>query len=73
MNQKEEKEFRIIAQQIRLIKGINRDIEISKEMGSPFMVKQYEHLKKEYVKNLFKMLAENYQIPIPTIAKKEAA
>lgn len=68
-----EKEFRIIAQQIRLIKGINRDIEISKELGSPFMVKQYEHLKKEYVQNLFKMLEENYQISVPKNRKGKKA
>lgn len=46
MNKKEENEFRVIAQQIKLIKGINRDIEISKELNEPFMIRQYEYLKK---------------------------
>lgn len=62
-----------IVNQLSLINDINKDIAISKEINSKLMVRQYEHLKKQYVKKLYKMLAENYQIPIPTIAKKEAA
>ena len=68
-----------ILNQLSLIEDINKDILVSQELKSPLMVKQYEHLKKQYVKNLFKMLEENYQIPIPTSAtastetKKEAA
>lgn len=69
MVKREEKEFKIIAQQIKLIKGINRDIEISKELKEPLMVRQYEHLKREYTKNLLKMLAD-LELPIQM---KEAA
>ena len=69
-----EKEISIsdkILDQLEMIQKINRLIEISKEMNSDLMVRQHEHLKKEYTKNLFKMLAESYQITIPTL--KEAA
>ena len=60
-----------ILDQLEMIEKINQLIEISKKMESPLMVRQHEHLKKEYTKNLFKMLKESYQITIPVI--KEAA
>ena len=60
-----------ILDQLDSIEQINQLIEISKKMKSPLMVRQHEHLKKEYTQNLFKMLQESYQIKIPTL--KEAA
>lgn len=62
-----------ILNQLELIDGINNMLNMSKEDNDSLGVRQYEHLKKQYVQNLYKMLAENYQIPIPTIPKKEAA
>ena len=51
-----------ILNQLELVEDINKDIESSKIVGSKLMIKQYEHLKKQYTKNLRKMLAEDYQI-----------
>lgn len=62
-----------ILNQLELIDGINSMLNMSQEDNDSLGVRQYEHLKKQYVQNLYKMLAENYQIPIPTITKKEAA
>ena len=61
-----------ILDQLSLIADTNKMIDSSKKVESPLMVRQYEHLKKELTKNLFKMLQESYQIKIPTV-KKEAA
>ena len=60
-----------INSQLDLIAGINELIDLGKKRNSQLMVRQYEHLKKEYTKNLFVMLKESYQITIPVI--KEAA
>ncbi len=62
-----------ILDQLKIIQDTNRMIEISKEMSSSLMVRQYEHLKKELTKNLFEMLEKSYQITIPIVSKKEAA
>ncbi len=62
---------RILAQ-LKLIADTNKLIESGKRRNSKLMVRQYEHLKKQYTKNLFDMLKESYQITIPVI-KKEAA
>jgi len=62
-----------ILDQLKIIQDTNRMIEVSKEMSSPLMVRQYEHLKKELTKNLFEMLEKSYQITIPIAPKKEAA
>ncbi|MBI5916154.1 MAG: hypothetical protein HY842_12330 [Bacteroidetes bacterium] len=52
-----------------LIDGANESIELSRETGSEFLVKQYLHLKKKYLDELSAVLAEfNVQIEI-----KEAA
>lgn len=61
-----------IANQLALIDDINNDIASSKKVGSKLMIRQYEHLKKQYVNNLYKMLAENYQIPMPKLEKEAA-
>lgn len=61
-----------ILNQLSLIEDLNKDILSSKESKRPLMIKQYEHLKKKYVKNLFQMLAENYQIPIPAAKVNKA-
>jgi len=63
----------VILDQLKIIQDTNRMIEISKEMSSSLMVRQYEHLKKELTKNLFEMLEKSYQITIPIVSKKEAA
>ena len=62
----------IIANQLELIDAINRMLESSRRIDSKLEVRQYEHLKKQYVNNLYKMLAENYQIPIPVLVKETA-
>lgn len=56
-----------ILDQLEMIENINKLIEISKKMNSELMIRQHEHLKKEYTKNLMKMLVESYQITIPTM------
>jgi len=58
-----------ITNQLELIEDINEMIKSSKKVGSKLMIRQYEHLKKQYVNNLYKMLAENYQIPIPILVE----
>lgn len=58
--------------QLQLIEKINKRIASSKKLDEKLMVKQYEHLKNQYVQNLYEMLAENYQIPIPSFEKKAA-
>ncbi|MEM1123877.1 MAG: hypothetical protein AAGJ18_25795 [Bacteroidota bacterium] len=79
MDKKNTKRVDIINRQLSKIDTINEMIQMAKDGDDEFSLKQYKHLKKEYVKNLFEMLAENYQIPIPTAAaastetKKEAA
>ena len=52
-----------------LIDGANESIELSRETGSAFLVKQYLHLKRQYLDELGALLAAfNVQIEI-----KEAA
>ena len=58
-----------ITHQLTLIDTINEMINIAKKGNDSLGVRQYEHLKKQYVNNLYKMLAENYQIPIPTLVE----
>ncbi len=63
-----------------LIAGINADIESSKTVNSPLMVRQYEHLKRQYTKDLLALLAD-YDLPLtmtepaqqPTEALQKAA
>lgn len=52
-----------IVKQLELLEGINRDIQRSQKLNSPLMVRQYEHLKKEYTKNFLKLL-EDYKMAI---------
>ncbi len=61
-----------VAHQLSLIDTINEMINMAKEGNDELGVRQYEHLKKKYIKNFYEILAEDYQIPIP-ILKKEAA
>jgi len=49
-----------ITNQSELIDSINSILNMSKENNDSLGVRQYEHLKKQYVQNLFKMLLENY-------------
>lgn len=56
-----------ILDQLEMIESINKLIKISKKMNSELMVRQHEHLKKEYTENLIKMLVESYQITIPAM------
>ena len=46
---------------LELIEGANKEIEISKEMNSPLMVKQAQYLKMKYTKDLLELL-EPYQL-----------
>ncbi len=46
-----------------LLTDVNRDIEISKGMNSPGMVRQYERLKRQYTKDFLDLLAI-YDLPI---------
>ena len=66
---KERKTSRLekITNQLEMIDNINKLIEISKKMNSELMIRQHEHLKKKYTKNLFKMLAESYHITVPSL------
>ena len=43
---------------LELIDNMNRGIEISKEMESPLMVRQYSHLKKEYAEQFQELLLD---------------
>ncbi len=61
-----------VAHQLSLIDTINEMINMAKEGNDELGVRQYEHLKKKYIKNLYEMLEENYQIPIPAMEKKAA-
>ncbi|MFK7979112.1 MAG: hypothetical protein AB8G86_03950 [Saprospiraceae bacterium] len=61
-----------VAPQLSLIDTINEMINMAKAGNDELGIRQYEHLKKQYIENLFKMLEENYQIPIPTMGKKAA-
>ena len=56
-----------VLDQLEMIESINKLIKISKKMNSELMVRQHEHLKKEYTENLIKMLVESYQITIPVM------
>ena len=72
MEKKEISKADKIANQLELIEDINELIESSIKVKSNLMVRQYKYLKKKYVNNLYKMLAENYQIPIPKLEKEAA-
>ncbi len=48
---------------LELIEGTNKEIEISEKMNSKLMVRQAKHLKKQYTKDLLKLL-EVYQLPL---------
>ncbi|MEM6320435.1 MAG: hypothetical protein AAF960_22385 [Bacteroidota bacterium] len=61
-----------ILDELKAIADINEILVSCKRRNSQLMVRQYEHLKKEHTKNLFKMLQESYQIKIP-VTQKEAA
>lgn len=63
MEKNRKKKIKVIINQLELIEGINKDIQRSKKVDSPLMVRQYEHLKKEYTKNFLKLL-EDYKMAI---------
>jgi uncharacterized membrane protein len=58
----------LIFRLLQLIEGANKDIEIGKNSKDTFMVRQYEHLKSKYVKELIELLSR-YQL---TVQIKEA-
>jgi 1,2-phenylacetyl-CoA epoxidase catalytic subunit len=41
-----------------LLIGVNESIEICKKRQDEFGIRQYEHLKKQYVKEMIELLAE---------------
>lgn len=55
--------MKAIKRMFELLEGVNRDIEASIRVNSPLMVRQYEHLKRQYTKDLLALLA-NYDLPI---------
>ncbi len=72
MKNKEISRLERVAHQLELIDKINSMLNMCKEDKDTLGVRQYEHLKKQYIKNLYEMLEENYQIPIPSVEKKAA-
>lgn len=62
----------MVTRQLALIDETNEIIELFKKKKKDLMIRQYEHLKKKYIKNLYEMLAESYQIPIPKMEKEAA-
>jgi len=53
----------LILRLLQLIEGANKDIEIGKKRTDGFMVRQYEHLKSKYVKELIELLSQ-YQLTV---------
>jgi hypothetical protein len=47
-----------IGHQMVLIRDIERSIRDSRAMGSDLMVRQYQHLKKQFIQQLNEMLKE---------------
>jgi hypothetical protein len=43
---------------LTLLSGVNESIEICKKRQDAFGVRQYEHLKKQYVNGMIELLAE---------------
>lgn len=52
-----------IARLLELIEGVNQDLESSRSIDNSLLVKQYEHLKKDYTQQLLDLL-EDYGLPI---------
>lgn len=52
-----------IAMLLELIEGVNEDLESSRSIDNKLLVKQYEHLKKDYTQQLLDLL-EDYNLPI---------
>lgn len=55
-----------INQLLHLIEGVNQDIEISRKMNSVLMVRQYQHLKGQYTKQLLDLL-KDYRLPLQVV------
>ena len=43
---------------LTLIQGVNESIELSKKINDNLGVRQYEHLKKQYVTDMIELLSE---------------
>ena len=41
-----------------MIEGVNQELERSRSIGNTFLIKQYEHLKKDYTQQLLDLLEE---------------
>ena len=52
-----------IARLLELIEGVNQDLESSRSIDNTLLIKQYEHLKKDYTQQLLDLLKE-YNLPI---------
>ncbi len=52
-----------ITRLLELIEGVNQDLERSRSIENTLLVKQYEHLKKDYTQQLLDLL-EEYNLPI---------
>ena len=66
MNAQEERhkiKVNAIARLLALIDGVNKDLDISRQMGNEVLIKQYEYLKKDYTQQLLEIL-EEYRLPI---------
>ena len=61
-NRNQEKYTQIL-RLLHLIEGVNKSIKNSQAMKSRLMIKQYEHLKKQYTEEFLKAL-EEYKLQI---------
>ena len=63
MLRKNDKKYIRILRLLHLIEGVNESIDANEKMKNQLMIRQYQHLKKEYALELLKLL-EKYRIPI---------
>jgi hypothetical protein len=60
---KNDKKYIRILRLLHLIEGVNKSIENSQKLNNALMIRQYDHLKKQYTQEFLEVLAD-YKMPI---------
>lgn len=62
-----DKKYIRILRLLQLIEGVNNSIDNGRKLKNRSMIRQYEHLKKQYTSELLEFLSE-YKLPVQLAA-----
>ncbi|MEM8523314.1 MAG: hypothetical protein AAGG68_01665 [Bacteroidota bacterium] len=62
-----DKKYIRILRLLQLIEGVNQSLDNSRKLKNRSMLRQYEHLKRQYTSELLELLAE-YELPVQLAA-----